>query len=444
MGSPVDRESRTARIRRLARAAPEAAAREIAALLHDRFGLRASAVRPTLDAYALNSLSGTFEADGRAWFFKFHQEEGEEAGPGEYYRANLLAEAGLPVDLPVHASTEPGEQLLVYPRRAWSRFADLLRRLDFEPDPGEVARALALEAALGDRLVETFRRTLHPIGPDEAAAEPIHRLFHARLTDPVPGGGRRYPGGRFAAFYLRKDCALPGLRLPFEDLAERRWEIDGRLHAEPLRVLFDRAALRLAPERLADAGGVTAHGDAHAANLWVDPDGGLILFDPAFAGRHVPSLLAEIKPTFHNTLAHPLWLYEPAAAARFRVEVEAPTGLVAIRTDWRPSPVRLALLRVKAERLWRPLLRLLAERGLLPSDWRSVLRLALFLCPTLVMDLRAGPGRPPQASAIGFAVAVMAGSAAEDGSDLVSRFLDTIDPTRDGSAARDIWPGEVP
>lgn len=445
MGTAEAGESRTGRIRRLARERPEAAARELEALLRDRFDLEAEAIRPTLDAYALNSLSGTFRAGGRDWFFKFHQEEGEEAGPGEYYRARLLAEAGLPVDLPAFASSEPGEQLLVYPRRTWPRFADLLRRLDVDPDPVETKRALALEAGSCDALLAVYRRTLHPIAPEQSAAEPIHRLFHARLTDPAPGGERRYPGGRLASFYLGKDFDLPGARLPFEDLAARRWRIDGRAHRDTLADLFDRAAERLAPLRLADAGGVTAHGDAHAANLWVDPERGLLLFDPAFAGAHVPTLLAEIKPTFHNVLAHPLWLYEPAeAAARFRAEVRLGRGTVELSTDWRPSPIRRALLRVKAERLWRPLLGLLAERGFLPPDWREVVRLALFLCPTLVMSLRAGPERPPVASAIGFAVAVAAGSPAEDGSDLVSCFLDSIDPTLDGAAAAHIWPEEVP
>lgn len=445
MGARTAGESRTGRIRRLVREAPEAAARELAALLRDRFGLEAGDIRPTLDAYALNSLSGTFRADGRDWFFKFHQEEGEEAGPGEYYRARLLAEAGLPVDLPTFASSECGEQLLVYPRRTWPRFADLLRRLDVDPDPAETKRALALEAGLCDALLAVYRRTLHPIEPAQSAAEPVHRLFHARLTDPTPGGERRYPGGRLASFYLGKDFVLPGARLPFEDLAARRWRIDDRTHRDTLADLFDRAAERLAPRRLADAGGVTAHGDAHAANLWIDPERGLLLFDPAFAGEHVPTLLAEIKPTFHNTLAHPLWLYEPEeAAARFRAEARLAPGTVELSTGWRPSPIRQALLRLKAERLWRPLLRRLAERGLLPADWREVIRLALFLCPTLVMSLRAGPDRPPVASAIGLAVAIAAGSPAQDGSDLVSRFLDAIDPAFDGGAAADLWSREVP
>lgn len=445
MATAPARDSRTGRIRRLAREAPEAAVREVGALVRDRFGLEASDIRFILDSYALNSLSGTFCALGREWFFKFHQEEGEEKGPGEYYRAGLLAEVGLPVDLPAFAVTDAGEQFLVYPRRRWLRFADLLHRLDFAWNPTEAKQALALEAQLCDTLLAVYRRTLHPITSEQSAAEPIHRLFYARLTDVRADGGRRYPGGRLISFYRGRECALPGATLAFEDLAQRRWRIAGRMHEHSIIELFDRAADRLAPHRLADAGGVTAHGDAHAANLWIDPERGLVLFDPAFAGQHVPTLLAEIKPTFHNVLAHPLWLYEPGeAATHFYAEVQLAPGTIEFTSNWQPSAIRRALLRVKAERLWRPLLKLLAERGLLPDDWREVIRLALFLCPMLVMNLRSGPNRPPIASAIGLAVAVAAGSPAEDGSDAVSRFLDAIDPSSDGRAAHDLWPVEVP
>jgi hypothetical protein len=39
---------------------------------------------------------------------------------------------------------------------------------------------------------------------------------------------------------------------------------------------------------------------------------------------------------------------------------------------------------------------------------------------------------------------VAARCSAEDGSDLVSRFLDAIDPARDAAAAADLSPREVP
>jgi hypothetical protein len=84
---------------------------------------------------------------------------------------------------------------------------------------------------------------------------------------------------------------------------------------------------------------------------------------------------------------------------------------------------------VKALHLWRPLLQELKRRRMLPADWRDVVRLALFLCPTLVMNLRAGATtHTPVSSLIAFSVAVMAGSEPADGSDDVTRFLDAIDP----------------
>jgi hypothetical protein len=75
------------------------------------------------------------------------------------------------------------------------------------------------------------------------------------------------------------------------------------------------------------------------------------------------------------------------------------------------------------------LLNLLRERDMLPADWRRVVKLALFLCPTLVMNLRARAGFHNEvSSAIGFAVAVMAGSEPVAGQDFVSGFLDGIAP----------------
>ncbi len=58
---------------------------------------------------------------------------------------------------------------------------------------------------------------------------------------------------------------------------------------------------------------------------------------------------------------------------------------------------------------------------------------ALFSCPTLVMNLRAGAahgataGRSPAIAALSFAIAVMAGSEPAGGADAFSRFIDAIE-----------------
>lgn len=430
----TDTPSRTAELRRLARTDEPAARALLARLLRDLFGLEAEDIAFNRDQYSLNSLNGFFAAGGEAFFFKFHQEEGEEAMSGEYYRADILARAGLPVDQPVHMSTLPGEQILIYRRRSDPRFSDVLRALDLAPDEAAEARAVAAERALCERLFTVYRDTLHPITPAQAAAEPIHRLFHERLVD-LPAG--TYPGGRCRSFYVGQDFALPGVELGWVALAAARIVVNGRAYRRTIGELFDAAAGRLRPGRLADAGGVVAHGDAHNANVWYTETAegpALSYFDPAFAGEHVPTLLAEIKTTFHNIFAHPLWLYDPAeAAARYRGEARHADGTLFLDTDWRPSRIRLALLDVKARHLWRPLLGDLKARGMLPADWREVVRLGLFLCPTLVMNLRAGAAtHNPLSSLIALSVAVMVGSEPEGEGDVVSRFLDGIDPEGPG------------
>ena len=100
--------------------------------------------------------------------------------------------------------------------------------------------------------------------------------------------------------------------------------------------------------------------------------------------------------------------------------------------NWELPPLRRGFLDLKVEHVWRPLVAALAARGLLPGDWRRVVRLALFCCPTLVMNLSAGAahgataGRSPAISALSFALSVMAGSEPENGSDPFSRFLDAV------------------
>lgn len=402
-------------------------------LLKEQFGLDAVGMTINSDIYSLNSMNGTFEASGAPLFFKFHQEENEGAMSGEYYRARLLAEAGLPVDLPLHASTETGKQILVYRRRTEPRFADVLRRLEVAPDAEPEVEALVAEQVLNAQLMQVFCASLHPITPAQSAAEPIHRLFHERLvTQGEPGR----LGGRFASFYQDKVFQLPGLEIDWRELKDLTFEINGLRYDRTLGQLFAEAFVRLRPDRLADSGGVTAHGDAHNANVWFsgpENDRELVMFDPAFAGSHVPALLAEVKTTFHNVFAHPLWLYEPNEAAKhYRATMRKIGSDLRIEHDWRPSRVRSNLLKIKAQSVWRPLLALLAERNMLPKDWRRVVKLALFLCPTLVMNLRAGADgglHNALSSAIGLATAVSMG-AEPDQPDELSQLLDGVDPAR--------------
>ncbi|MBK8158697.1 MAG: hypothetical protein IPK59_07990 [Rhodospirillaceae bacterium] len=433
---PLPALSVTARARSLAKAGDLlGAARLIGGLLQDKFDFTAEDIRINIDIYSLNSLNGFFMAAGQPYFFKFHQEENEEAMAGEYYRAGLLAEAGLPVDQPIHVSTEPGEQILVYRRRDDRRFADVLKELDFINDRAAIERAVAAERRLNEELMAVYMRTLHPIDSAQSAAEPIHRLFQARLVDADKPG---IIGGRFGSFYRGQRFEFPGVTLSWDELKDLQIVVNGVRYRDTLETLFNEAFTQLAPENFAGSGGVTAHGDAHNANVWFEdhgPEAQLVMFDPAFAGRHVPALLAEVKTTFHNVFAHPLWLYDPAAAAtRYQARARRADDMLEIETDWHPSPVRLALLDAKIDLLWRPLLRALAAQNLLPANWRRLIQLALFLCPTLVMNLRAGSGtHNPVSSAIGIATAVAMGSDPVSGQGLISPFLDRLTSVGDKS-----------
>lgn len=82
----------TARCRELLLAGRRAEAElEVAELVAKQFGMAVTRASVGADWTSLNSVNGIVEvADGGRWFFKFHQEEGEEATVREYYRAEIL------------------------------------------------------------------------------------------------------------------------------------------------------------------------------------------------------------------------------------------------------------------------------------------------------------------------------------------------------------------
>ncbi|MEQ9812210.1 MAG: hypothetical protein RLO50_05480 [Azospirillaceae bacterium] len=408
----------------------ERAAELAADLLAEAIGQPVTACTINRDIYSLNSVNGFAKlADGTAIFFKFHQEEGEEAGVAEYYNARVLSEAGYDVDLPLAASHRPGRQVLTYRRRHDRRLSDVCSALERQADDALFRRVVAAQQRADTRVAKIALETLHRASAAEIAREPIHQLFHRRVVDDgVPG----LLGGRARRFYVegRFDFADPSGDWSGDWRAIRNftWRINGNSYPVTLAEAFDFVREHLDPARLGPGPAVTAHGDAHNANVWFEEgaEDRLVLFDPAFAGRHIPALLAEVKATFHNALAHPFWLYEPAEAARrYLATVTVMDGVISVETDWSPGPLREAFLESKATRFWRPLLGELAARGWLAADWEATVRAALFACPTLVMDLTAGgrSGHNRTSSAIGFAVAIMCACPPADGADPVSRFL---------------------
>jgi len=433
----IDRpeETPTARARALARAGRRAeAAAIIAELIAAEFGRAVRSVAINADAYSLNSLNGFVETEEGPYFFKFHQEEGEGRMAGEYYRARILAEAGLPVDLPLHASTTPGRHILLYRVRKDRRLAEVARDLDALEDAALLAPVIAAQEELDRAVARVYLETLHPISAEQAQDEPIHRLFHERLRD---FDRPEKLGGRFASFYRDQEFVLPGVTLSWREIGDLTISFNGVVYRETLWELFEASFRELTPARFAGLG-VTAHGDAHNANVWFEdgePKPHLTMFDPAFAGEHVPAVLAEVKATFHNIFAHPFWLYEPQVAAeRFSARVERRGDTLFIETDWTLSPLRRSFLAAKRDLLWRPLLAEMQARHALPADWRRQVKLALFCCPTLVMNLRAGAASHNSiSSAIGLGIAVMMGSAPKEGAgDVLSDFLDAVEPN--GSA----------
>lgn len=407
-------------------------------LIGEVTGVGASRVTINRDVYSLNSLNGTTELnDGRRFFFKFHAEEGEDETIQEYYNAELLDEAGYPVDVPVFACGEPGRQILIYHLRSDDRLSDVCRSAEadgFFPDSITRTEVLSAQRELDVLSATRMIATLHEASITELAGEPVHRLFRDRLLD-VDGIREPGEGGRVARFYAAKEHALGDVVLSWEAIRDATWVINGVEYEETIGAILADAADALSPGHLGPAA-VVAHGDAHNANVWFEREASgearLVQFDPAFAGKHMPALLAEVKATFHNIFAHPFWLYEPAVASdRYTATVSFRNGVLEVDHDFQLSDMRADFLTSKVAHVWRPLLSEMAARDILPVDWERIMRRALFCCPTLVHELRAGgpTGHTPTSAAIGWSMAVAAGTASVAGEDVFSRFFTEITPT---------------
>ena len=407
----------TARIRGLVRAGRHVeGAAETRALISAEFGVDCASVEFTVDEYSLNSVSGLATlADATVYFFKFHQEDGEADHVAEYYRAQVLADAGLPVDLPIAVSTRPGRQIALYARRTDPRMADVCLAVE-EVDPSGAVlpeRYRRARRGLDRRIGEVAVASLRPASPESAQCG-LHQLFSHRMRD----ADGTYPGARLAAWYTS--------RPQWPELAPLTVQVGEVRYGTRLGDLVTAAHRLLEPATLASGPQVIAHGDDHHGNVWAGTDASgeveLSLFDAAFAGADIPALIAPVKATFHNALAHPFWLYHPQLVdcAGVRI-VDGVLHLPAITL----SPLRREILDSVVEEVWLPLLTAMAARGQLPNTWRATIRAALLACPVLVVNLMAGDHEQLALARLGRAM--MVGDEPVDGSDEITQALDRLE-----------------
>lgn len=420
--------------------------------LGNLFELNIKSIKLRKDSISLNSVNGFLylkdkekKSDSEVLFFKFHQEENEEEFK-EYYNSNILIKYGFPIEKPLYYSTEVGKQVLIYNVKDSERFFDVCKRLDFSDNKEEIKEAVSAQEDMDRTCCQKYLDSLHEVSLKELKEEPIFQLFTKRLTDdfinePYSLGSKV----RYGTFYDKKNFRFPGgTELNFDKLKNLKWIINDVEYSNTLGEAFQGSLeiLSLYSDSHASASGekpyaaVVAHGDAHNGNLWYNKDSSgsfLSFFDPAFAGEHIPVLLAEIKATFHNIFAHPFWLYDSETSDKLlNVSCKiTDDDYIIVKHDWEITSLRRMFLESKRDNFWSPLIKALKNKNMLSDNWEQYIRAGLFCCPSLVMNLRAGCGtknnsHTEKTSLLGFSNSLMLYSKPVNNKDLVSEFFDVI------------------
>jgi hypothetical protein len=319
----------------------------------------------------------------------------------------MLADAGYPVISAKKVRSSPGTQIALYEVITLPTLFDLVKEEEDKERHGSAGKAhergasehrakehrtkergsvtalgaelIAAQQNLDKKVSRIYQQSWQPISQQEHASAPIHQLFSHRLQ----------LDGRLGLFYQGKKLPLGKQSIPFDDLAQMRWTINGIDYPHTLSQLIATAQELLKPQ----AGvSIIGHGDAHNGNLFVDlanATQSLAFFDPAFAGRHSP-LLDLTKPLFHNVFAR--WMYHPEqvdAEIDFSFTIDG--NNISVKHNFLPSLLRQGFLTSRIDNVLQPTVALLAERKALQSDWKAYLRAALFCCPFLTVNLCATP-----------------------------------------------------
>lgn len=367
--------------------------------IRETFDLSVESVELRPLAISLNSFNGFITlTDGEKLFFKTHTEQ--DTVIDEYYNARLLADVGYPIIQPLYSTTKTGQQFLIYDVITAPSVFDVAWDLELREIRGdasfssELHRLEQAQHDADDALFRYYQTSLQAPTPTPDA--PIHQLFYHRLT-----------GGRYDRFYADHIAiALPHGTYRMGDVKRVKWVINGQAYSETINDLVAKAIVTLNPNR--PLATIIGHGDAHNGNVFFQRhDTSLLYFDPAFAGRHSP-LLDLVKPIFHNVFA--MWMYYPQVKKETTpIQIDVRDDTWHITYDYQLWSVRTMFLQSKVERVVMPMLSLLQAQQFLPDDWRDILKLALFCCPFLTLNLADGERFPPEISLLGLAMSVEMG-----------------------------------
>jgi hypothetical protein len=390
---------------KLAKNDPDAAAKKLLPILQEIFpdhAITACNINSG-SKVSLNSVNGILTAqDGKRFFYKFHAEEGEKdtlAGR-EYYQAQMLESRGWPVLKPLAISTAPGRQCLLYNELKAPTAYELFGEADakyLETGAYDQTQYDALLKAEENYLKKTAKIILETMRPGDVESKNalVHQLFSHRLN------GMNGSTPRLDLFYTGHNVTLPdGTKLPFDELAKKKWVINGVEQPHTLAEIIAASRRYLAHTNMTMQPTAICHGDDHNGNKFL-VDGEFITFDPAFAGRP-PVLLGLIKGPMHNGPLHPFWYYEPERVLpKLNVDFKIEADKIIINHNGAAvlkSPLRDAVLQLHAEHVWKPVLMTLLEKRLLWKEWKDFVRCAAFCCPFLAINM-INPDRAPSPGA---------------------------------------------
>lgn len=356
------------------------------------FEVEIVSVKPS--AISLNSINGFLQTkDGKKFFFKTHVEP--QSIVNEYYNSNILAEAGYPIIKPIFNSNEWGKQFLIYDYFETPSLFDIVRNLEQNQET-DSELIISIQRQADTQLCSIYKKTLENISANQNSEAPIHQLFYHRII-----------GGRFNSFYQNSEILLPGKSLTYEYLSNMKWVINGIEFQHTLDDLVNAATEILNPNFTTPS--IIGHGDAHNGNIFLDRNRETLLyFDPAFAGRHSP-LLDLAKPIFHNVFA--IWMYFPEEIAqKLSINFSIQDKKLVVDHDFIPSTIRLNILRSKLNGVLKPILKELQKQGYSIERWQEFLKLALFCCSFLTMNLSDSKRFSSKISLLGLAMSIEMGS----------------------------------